>query len=104
MLLAKIESWSDVSYSRRLQVFSLLFLGALAFFGLGIWEHTGVTGKDEYYLGLRTPMCMVEQEAWLVPCLDGEPRFQKPPFLYWLTAVSYETFGVSLISAQTEKC
>ena len=100
MLLAKIADWSEDNSNRRLLTFILLFLGAMAFFGLGIWEHTGVTGKDEYYLGLRTPMCMVEQDVWLVPCLDGEPRLKKPPMLYWLTRASYEVFGVSLFGAR----
>jgi 4-amino-4-deoxy-L-arabinose transferase-like glycosyltransferase len=78
----------------------LLFLGAMLLLGIGVWEHTGVTGKDEYYLGLRTPMCMMEQDAWLVPCVNGEPRLKKPPLIYWLTRTSYEVFGVSLTSAR----
>jgi 4-amino-4-deoxy-L-arabinose transferase-like glycosyltransferase len=77
-----------------------LLLAAFVLLGLGIWEHTGVTGKDEYYLGLRTPMCMQEQDRWLVPCLDSEPRLKKPPLVYWLTRGSYEMFGVSLTSAR----
>ncbi|HZX33047.1 MAG TPA: glycosyltransferase family 39 protein [Rhodocyclaceae bacterium] len=77
-----------------------LFLLALVVFGLGIWEPTGVTGKDEFYLGLRTPMEMMEGNHWLVPFLDGAPRIRKPPLLYWLGRISYETFGVSLVSAR----
>jgi 4-amino-4-deoxy-L-arabinose transferase-like glycosyltransferase len=68
--------------------------------GVGIGEPTGVTGKDEYYLSLRTPMCMAEQDVWWVPCLDGEPRLKKPPMIYWLARASYEVFGVSLTSAR----
>jgi 4-amino-4-deoxy-L-arabinose transferase-like glycosyltransferase len=30
---------------------------------------------------------------WLVPHLNGLPHFQKPPILYWLTALSLRTFG-----------
>ncbi|HJW24207.1 MAG TPA: glycosyltransferase family 39 protein [Rhodocyclaceae bacterium] len=78
----------------------LLFLLALLVFGLGIWEPTGVTGKDEFYLGLRTPMEMMAGNHWLVPFLDGAPRIRKPPLLYWLGRLSYETFGISLTSAR----
>ncbi|MEE4659813.1 MAG: glycosyltransferase family 39 protein [Halieaceae bacterium] len=84
---------------RKGQLIALL-LAAVVLLGLGIWEHTGITEKDEYYLGLRTPMCMQEQDRWLVPCLDNEPRLKKPPMLYWLTRGSYEIFGVSITSAR----
>ena len=78
----------------------LLFLLALAVLLPGIWEATGLTGKDEFFLGLRTPMEMMEGQHWLVPFLDGAPRIRKPPMLYWVGRISYETFGVSLVSAR----
>ncbi|MBS1191340.1 MAG: hypothetical protein H6R10_3132 [Rhodocyclaceae bacterium] len=84
--------------ARRQTLF--LFLLALVVLGLGIWEPTGVTGKDEFYLGFRTPMEMMEENHWLVPFLDGAPRIRKPPLLYWLGRVSYETLGISLTSAR----
>jgi len=78
----------------------LLFLLALAVLVPGIWEATGLTGKDEFFLGLRTPMEMIEGDHWLVPFLDGAPRIRKPPLLYWLGRASFETFGISLVSAR----
>ncbi len=78
----------------------LLFLLALAVLVPGIWEATGLTGKDEFFLGLRTPMEMIEGNHWLVPFLDGAPRIRKPPLLYWLGRASFETFGISLVSAR----
>lgn len=84
--------------TRRQTLF--LFLLAVLVLGLGIWEPTGVTGKDEFYLGLRTPMEMMAGNHWLVPFLDGAPRIKKPPLLYWLGRASYETFGISLTSAR----
>ncbi|WP_412477884.1 ArnT family glycosyltransferase [Azonexus sp. IMCC34839] len=78
----------------------LLFLLALAVLIPGIWETTGLTGKDEFFLGLRTPMEMIEGDHWLVPFLDGAPRIRKPPLLYWLGRTSYELFGISLSSAR----
>ncbi len=32
---------------------------------------------------------------WLTPRLDGLPFFHKPPFLYWLEAISLAAFGVN---------
>jgi hypothetical protein len=78
----------------------LLFLLALAVLIPGIWEATGLTGKDEFFLGLRTPMEMIEGNHWLVPFLDGAPRIRKPPLLYWVGRSSYEIFGISLVSAR----
>jgi 4-amino-4-deoxy-L-arabinose transferase-like glycosyltransferase len=78
----------------------LLFLLALAVLLPGIWEATGLTGKDEFFLGLRTPMEMIEGNHWLVPFLDGAPRIRKPPLLYWIGRASFEAFGISLVTAR----
>ena len=78
----------------------LLFLLALAVLAPGIWEVTGLTGKDEFFLGLRTPMEMIAGQHWLVPFLDGAPRIRKPPMLYWTGRASFEIFGISLVSAR----
>ena len=76
----------------------LLFFLALVILLPGTWEATGLTGKDEFFLGLRTPMEMIEGKHWLVPFLDGAPRIRKPPMLYWMGRTSYEIFGISLLS------
>ncbi len=81
-------------------VLLLLLLLAVCVLAPGIQSPTGLTGKDEYALGLRTPLEMMEKDVWLVPELNGQPRLKKPPFLYWLGRASYETFGVSLVSAR----
>lgn len=78
----------------------LLFLLALAVLLPGTWEATGLSGKDEFFLGLRTPMEMIEGDHWLVPFLDGAPRIRKPPLLYWVGRASFETFGIALFSAR----
>lgn len=36
---------------------------------------------------------MTESGDWLVPHLNGNPHFQKPPIIYWLTALSLRAFG-----------
>lgn len=79
---------------------AVLFLLALAALLPGIWEATGLTGKDEFFLGLRTPMEMMGSDHWLVPFLDGAPRIRKPPLLYWLGRADFELFGPSLAAAR----
>lgn len=37
---------------------------------------------------------------WLTPYFNGEPRFDKPPLIYWLMAIAYETFGVNEFAAR----
>ncbi|MDI6852313.1 MAG: glycosyltransferase family 39 protein [Deltaproteobacteria bacterium] len=41
------------------------------------------------------PKEMLDAGNWLTPTLNGVPYLDKPPLLYWLTAVSYQIFGVS---------
>jgi len=41
------------------------------------------------------PREMVEQGDYLVPHLNYVRYFEKPPLLYWMTAVSYKFFGVN---------
>ena len=79
----------------------LLFVLALLVLGPGIGAATGFTGKDEFFLGLRTPMEMIEGDHWLVPFLDGAPRIRKPPLLYWLGRAGFEAAGISLLTART---
>jgi 4-amino-4-deoxy-L-arabinose transferase-like glycosyltransferase len=45
-------------------------------------------------------MEMLETGDWVVPRLDGEPYLDKPPLLYWMTALSYTLFGFNEQSAR----
>ncbi|MDT7971886.1 MAG: glycosyltransferase family 39 protein [Armatimonadota bacterium] len=55
-------------------------------------------GDEAYYA--RVPIEMRQRGDWLVPHFNGEPRYKKPPLLYWLVGVSYALFGVSEASAR----
>ena len=79
---------------------ALLLLCAALALGLGIDQATGLTGKDEYLLGLRIPLEMIQGDHWWVPFIDGAPRLKKPPFLYWTGRAAYETFGPTLLVAR----
>lgn len=43
---------------------------------------------------------MIESGNWVVPYFNGHPRLVKPPFFYWLVAMSFKLFGVSELSAR----
>ena len=40
------------------------------------------------------PREMLQHGDWITPRLQGEPYLEKPPLLYWITAVSFQVFGV----------
>jgi 4-amino-4-deoxy-L-arabinose transferase-like glycosyltransferase len=74
----------------------VLLVAATLALSLGINKPTGLTGKDEYLLGLRVPLEMMQRNVWWVPYIDGQPRLKKPPLMYWLGRASFERFGPSL--------
>ena len=37
---------------------------------------------------------------WLIPHLNGIPHFQKPPIIYWATALSFRCFGFNETAAR----
>ena len=43
---------------------------------------------------------MVARDDYVVPYLDGEPRINKPPLLYWSMIAAYKTFGRSESAAR----
>ena len=77
----------------------IFFLGVL-FLLPGIWSESSITGQDEYWLSLRTPMETLERGTWFTPWVNDEPRLRKPPLLYWAILLSYKLLGISLFSAR----
>jgi 4-amino-4-deoxy-L-arabinose transferase-like glycosyltransferase len=43
---------------------------------------------------------MLATHSWLVPRLDGVPYLEKPPLLYWITALAYSLFGESEVTSR----
>lgn len=48
----------------------------------------------------RVALEMIDSGRWIVPTLDGVPYLEKPPLLYWITALAFRLFGVSEWSAR----
>lgn len=78
----------------------VLAVAAVVILAPGIGSLSGPTEKDEYHRVYRTALTMMENDQWIVPHLDGQPRLKKPPLVTWLTRLSFESFGVSLVSAR----
>src|SRR5581483_4930887 len=74
-----------------------MFLIALTspFWSLG---HALIEVDDARYA--EVPREMAQTGHWAVPTLDYFDYVEKPPLPYWLTAVSYELFGVSETTAR----
>lgn len=63
--------------------------------GTGIFAFLGQRGLNEPDEGRYAEMAreMVVSGDWMVPTLHGFAHLQKPPMIYWLTALSLKTFG-----------
>ena len=83
--------------NRRTHLAILLVLaGLLLFLDLGA---LGLTDRDEGS-NAEAAREMLESGNWITPTLNGEPRFAKPVFIYWLIGNTYRVFGVSEFSAR----
>lgn len=70
----------------------LCLFAALAFLYLTSLGRAGFIGPDEpRYASIGREMA--RSGDWVTPRLDGEPWFEKPPLLYWTTALA-TTFGL----------
>jgi 4-amino-4-deoxy-L-arabinose transferase-like glycosyltransferase len=58
---------------------------------LAVWRPLAVPDEGRYG---EMGRWMLHSGDWLIPRLNGIPFFHKPPYLYWLEAVSMATLGV----------
>ena len=78
----------------------LIFIFGFVVLFVGTWEETGITGKDEFWVTMRTPMEMIEQHSYWTLRLNDEVRLQKPPLVYWMMTGFYQLFGIHFWSAR----
>ena len=76
----------------------LLFAGVIfmCFFRLGSFTLFDV---DEAVFAEATKE-MVQSGDWITPTYDGENRYDKPIFFYWMMAASYKIFGINEFAAR----
>lgn len=79
-----------MSRNRQLVLVVSLLLGWLP--ALSLWLNPPPLIGDEAYYA-QVPVEMRERKDWIVPYFNGEPRYKKPPLMYWLVALSQSIFG-----------
>jgi len=77
----------------------LLLLGGTAAFYLARLGAAGLFDPNEGRYA-EIPREMVFLGDWLTPHFNFVPYFDKPPLLYWLTAICYQLLGISSFSAR----
>ena len=87
-LMRRLERWSP-----------LLLLGGTAVLYLARLGASGLYDPNEG-LYAEIPREMVLLRDWLTPHFNFIRYFEKPPLLYWLTALSYQLFGFSEFSSR----
>ena len=87
------ERLALASKSRKRGLFLILFLGFILFF----WE-LGSTGlfDETPPLFAAAGRAMHLTGDWLTPRVNGLPRFDKPPLVYWMMSVMYSLPGQEL--------
>jgi 4-amino-4-deoxy-L-arabinose transferase-like glycosyltransferase len=74
--------------------YGFLLLLSLPFF-VALEDSSVWDANEAFYV--QTPREMVERGDWLVPHFNGQPRLNKPPLSYWLVALFYKLFSISVI-------
>jgi 4-amino-4-deoxy-L-arabinose transferase-like glycosyltransferase len=76
-----------------------LFAFAAFFFLYGIWDGS-LYAWDEAFYGEAAREMAVEGRGWLTLHFNYQPFFEKPPLLIWLTALTYNVFGVNELAVR----
>lgn len=74
----------------------IFIIVSIFFFALG--SYPLLNNNEGLYAEI--PKEMLESGNWIIPYLNDVIYIEKPPLLYWLIALSYQTFGVSEWSAR----
>ena len=84
------KSFSPTSQQRRRGLLFILFIGFIIF----IWQ-LGSTGlfDETPPLFAAASRAMAETGNWLTPQVNGLPRFDKPPLVYWLMGMGFSIPG-----------
>lgn len=93
------ESGRDTAAATApLRVASLLFLVAFLLHFLGNWT-LPLCDRDEPRFA-EASREMLQRGDWIVPWFNNNPRYDKPPLIYWFQATAYRWFGESEMSAR----
>ncbi|CAN5228081.1 hypothetical protein BH20VER2_BH20VER2_02120 [soil metagenome] len=76
----------------------LLFVGCVLFHAAGTWS-LPLIDRDEPRFA-EASREMLERGDYVVPYLNNQYRFDKPPLIYWLQSTSYRVFGENDFAAR----
>ncbi len=84
------NSFSPTLKQRRRGLFCILFIGLIIF----VWQ-LGSTGlvDETPPLFAAASRAMAETGNWFTPQVNGLPRFDKPPLVYWLMGLGFSIPG-----------
>lgn len=79
----------------------LVWAIALVFVVAGLGNFAILDNNEGLYAEIpREMLAAGDWRAWIIPHLNGLPYMEKPPLLYWLTALSFSVFGETEWSAR----
>lgn len=74
----------------------LIWACASGFVLVGLGSFGILDNNEGLYADISREMLVSRNwRCWIIPHLNGLPYMEKPPLLYWLTALSFAIFGVS---------
>ena len=76
-------------------IFLLLWLLSLAIMLVGLSGQPVDRTQEARVLVTAREMTDKPVQQWLLPTLNGQPRFQKPPLAPWLSAAAFKVIGVT---------
>ena len=89
-VLKRLEKYPALAVG--LSIAWVLFISWIAFG----WQLGSVGLVDETEpLFAEAARQMVETGDWVTPYFNGDPRFDKPPLVYWLMAIGFHLLGVN---------
>ena len=79
----------------------LVWIAALGFIFAALGSYGILDNNEGLYAEIpREMLAGHDWRLWVIPHLNGLPYMEKPPLLYWLTALSFSLFGVAEWSAR----
>lgn len=94
------KRWVKIVTNDRVIQFALLLVAAVFLFvNLGY----PLIDRDETRYA-EIPREMIATGNWILPQLNFQTYYDKPPLVYWLCAISYSIFGVSETAARLVPC
>jgi 4-amino-4-deoxy-L-arabinose transferase-like glycosyltransferase len=95
------DRWPAYSQQRPYTwLLTILWLGLISW--IAFWHGLGSIGllDETEPMFVEAARQMFETGDWITPYFNGLERFDKPPLVYWLMAISFHLFGVSEGSAR----